>query len=170
MVRLTMPLLHSNVACLSARHSSGSSFVCSFRHSDGKWPCLTTQSELSRHSLSAEMRCWQDEDMAGAGQAGARSVAQTRARGRRSLPDIMLPPAVRSLVRTSPSVARVADRAVLSVTGSQAGDFLNGIVSSSTAASATHLPAHFYTAFLHAQASPRLFLPPILGRSNCAEG
>lgn len=73
-----MPLLHSNVACLSARHSSGKSFVCSFRHSDGRWPCLTTQSELSRHSLRAVRRCWQDEDMAGAGQAGAHSVRDWR--------------------------------------------------------------------------------------------
>ena len=86
----------------------------------------------------------------GQSQAGARSSFEAADRP----PDIMLPPAARALVRTTPSLARLANRAVLSVTGSQAADFLNGIVSSSIAASTTQSPAHFYTAFLHAQASP----------------
>ncbi|KAH9844007.1 Aminomethyltransferase folate-binding domain-containing protein [Rhodofomes roseus] len=67
----------------------------------------------------------------------------------------MLPPAVRALVRTVPSVAHVPHRAVLSVTGSQAAEFLNGILSSSIPA---HPHSHFYSAFLHAQASARLVL------------
>lgn len=101
---------------------------------------------------------------------GKPALTQSETGGhRRSLPDIMLPPAVRALVRTTPSVAPLANRAVLSVTGAQAVDFLNGLVSSSIPASATQSP-HFYTSFLHAQASRPLFLPPMLGRSDCAEG
>ena len=110
--------------------------------------------------------------MVGAGQAGARG-ARPRKRGRLEAdrpPDIMLPPAARALVRTTPSLAPVPNRAVLSVTGAHAADFLNGIVSSSVAASTPQSPAHFYTAFLHAQASP-LFLPlTMLGCSDRAEG
>ena len=109
-----------------------------------------------------------EEVLAGRGHGGcgtsrrsrSRGAAQSQAGARSSFeaadrpPDIMLPPAARALVRTTPSLARLANRAVLSVTGSQAADFLNGIVSSSIAASSTQSPAHFYTAFLHAQASP----------------
>ena len=49
----TIPLLHSNAACLSARHGSGSSLVCSRKHSDGRCPCLRTQSECRRQSFKA---------------------------------------------------------------------------------------------------------------------
>ena len=60
-----MPRLHSNVACRRDLHASGSSSVCSRRHSDGRWPCFMTQSECRRHSLSAERRCEHEEDMVG---------------------------------------------------------------------------------------------------------
>ncbi|KAL1946683.1 hypothetical protein VTO73DRAFT_14787 [Trametes versicolor] len=59
-----------------------------------------------------------------------------------------LPPVLRSLLRTTPTVAPVPHRAVLSITGSQAAEFLNGL----TAASLPRHPhSHFYSAFLHAQ-------------------
>ncbi|KAI0824603.1 Aminomethyltransferase folate-binding domain-containing protein [Trametes gibbosa] len=59
-----------------------------------------------------------------------------------------LPPALRALIRNTPSVAPVPHRAVISVTGSQAAEFLNGL----TAASVPRHPySHFYSAFLHAQ-------------------
>ncbi|EKM59706.1 uncharacterized protein PHACADRAFT_114810 [Phanerochaete carnosa HHB-10118-sp] len=60
----------------------------------------------------------------------------------------MLPPALRALVRSTPTTARVPNRAVLSVTGSQAAEFLNGIVASTV----PQPDAHFFTAFLQAQA------------------
>ncbi|KZT72649.1 Aminomethyltransferase folate-binding domain-containing protein [Daedalea quercina L-15889] len=63
----------------------------------------------------------------------------------------MLPPSVRGLVRTGPSIARLSNRAVLSVSGSQAVEFLNGILSSSIPVTPTHPHLHFYSAFLHAQ-------------------
>lgn len=59
-----------------------------------------------------------------------------------------LPPVLRSLVRKTPTIAPVPHRAVLSVTGSQAAEFLNGVVASSVPSSPD---AHFYTAFLQAQ-------------------
>lgn len=49
-----------------------------------------------------------------------------------------------------PTVARVPHRAVLSVTGIHAVQFLNGLISSTIPAE----PANIYTSFLHAQASP----------------
>ena len=60
-----------------------------------------------------------------------------------------LPPALRALVREIPTVSPLPNRAFISVTGSQAGEFLNGLT-------AGHVPtipsrAHVYTAFLHAQ-------------------
>ncbi|KAI0356577.1 Aminomethyltransferase folate-binding domain-containing protein [Trametes cingulata] len=59
-----------------------------------------------------------------------------------------LPPVLRSLVRSTPTVAPVPHRAVVSITGSQAAEFLNGL----TAASVPRHPhSHFYSAFLHAQ-------------------
>jgi len=60
----------------------------------------------------------------------------------------MLPPGVRALVRNVPTVAPVPHRSILSVTGSQAVEFLNGIISSSVP---DHPQSHFYSAFLHAQ-------------------
>ena len=59
----TIPRLHSNVAFRSDWHASGSSSVWFFKHSDGRRPCLRTQSECSRQSLSASRRCVQEEDM-----------------------------------------------------------------------------------------------------------
>lgn len=64
--------------------------------------------------------------------------------------DMPLPPVLRSLLRTTPTVAPVPHRALLSITGSQAAEFLNGL----TAASLPRHPhSHFYSAFLHAQVS-----------------
>ncbi|PCH41382.1 Aminomethyltransferase folate-binding domain-containing protein [Wolfiporia cocos MD-104 SS10] len=57
-------------------------------------------------------------------------------------------PSIRALARNVPTVAPVTNRAVISVTGSQAAEFLNGIVASSVPA---HASSHFYSAFLHAQ-------------------
>ncbi|KZS97973.1 Aminomethyltransferase folate-binding domain-containing protein [Sistotremastrum niveocremeum HHB9708] len=54
--------------------------------------------------------------------------------------------AFRALIRSTPKCARVPNRSVLSVTGANASQFLNGILS-------TTVPNHggFYSAFLHAQ-------------------
>jgi folate-binding Fe-S cluster repair protein YgfZ len=56
---------------------------------------------------------------------------------------------VPTLLRTLPTAARVPHRAVLSLGGPQAAEFLNGII-----ASTVHNPpkGHFFSAFLHAQA------------------
>lgn len=61
----------------------------------------------------------------------------------------MVHPAVRALLRTTPTLAPISNRGILSVTGSQAQEFLNGIVSSTVPTSYNH---HFYSSFLHAQA------------------
>lgn len=61
----------------------------------------------------------------------------------------MLPAAVRSLLRRTPTIAPVPHRALLSVTGSQAAEFLSGTVASTPPPSPD---CHFYTALLHAQA------------------
>ncbi|KAK7061664.1 Aminomethyltransferase folate-binding domain-containing protein [Favolaschia claudopus] len=56
-------------------------------------------------------------------------------------------PPLRPLIPRIPTVAQVPHRSVLSLTGSQASEFLNGILS-------THVhtpPRPFYSAFLHAQ-------------------
>lgn len=166
-----MPRLHSNVAWRSALHCSGSSSACSFRHSEGRRPCLRTQSEWRRQSLSAERRCEQEEDME-SGQGGRAVRRRRRPRLRSPTPSssafslarssapcsrraqalaaytMPLPPILRALVRNTPTVAPVPHRAVISVTGSQAAQFLNGL----TAASVPQHPhSHFYSAFLHAQ-------------------
>ncbi|PAV21076.1 Aminomethyltransferase folate-binding domain-containing [Pyrrhoderma noxium] len=60
----------------------------------------------------------------------------------------MLPPTVRHLLRTTPSVARVPDRALAYVYGSQATEFLNGILAS-TVPNPPRGP--FFSGFLHAQ-------------------
>ena len=62
-----------------------------------------------------------------------------------------LPRALRALACAKPTVAPVPGRALIAVTGSQAGEFLNGL----TAASVPNSPSrgHFYTAFLQAQVS-----------------
>ncbi|KZT12938.1 Aminomethyltransferase folate-binding domain-containing protein [Laetiporus sulphureus 93-53] len=59
-----------------------------------------------------------------------------------------LPSSVRTLVRNAPTVAPVPNRQLLSVTGSQAAEFLHGIVASSVP---EQPQSHFYTAFLNAQ-------------------
>lgn len=156
----TMPLLHSNVACLRDRHCSGSSFVCSFRHSEGRCPCLITQSECSRHSLSAAINGSQYIDMDGCRITRVAGVAELDGSENEGGPSgaphlspwgktIMLPAAVRSLLRSAPTVAPIPHRALLSVTGSQAAEFLSGIVASTPPPSPD---CHFYTALLHAQA------------------
>ncbi|KAL0577708.1 ccr4 associated factor [Marasmius crinis-equi] len=59
-----------------------------------------------------------------------------------------LPQALRSLVSNAPSVTRIPSRAVLSITGSQASEFLNGMLSSSIP-DAPKRP--FFSAILNAQ-------------------
>lgn len=59
-----------------------------------------------------------------------------------------LPPILRSLVRSTPTVAPVPHRAIISVTGSQAAEFLNGLTAASVPG---HPQSHFYSTFLHAQ-------------------
>lgn len=87
---------------------------------------------------------------AGAGVADGGRVQGTRERYEARLDSsaaVMLPPALRALARTTPTIAHVPNRAVLSVTGSQAAEFLNGIVASTVPSPDTH----FFTAFLQAQ-------------------
>ncbi|KAJ7498986.1 Aminomethyltransferase folate-binding domain-containing protein [Mycena latifolia] len=57
------------------------------------------------------------------------------------------PLALRPLLQKIPTVARVPHRSVLSLAGSQASEFLNGILSTLVHTS----PRPFYSAFLHAQ-------------------
>ncbi|KAJ7667956.1 Aminomethyltransferase folate-binding domain-containing protein [Mycena polygramma] len=58
-----------------------------------------------------------------------------------------MPPPLRPLIPKIPTVARVPHRSVLSLAGSQASEFLNGILSTQV-----HTPPRpFYSAFLHAQ-------------------
>ncbi|KAF5393964.1 hypothetical protein D9757_000087 [Collybiopsis confluens] len=58
-----------------------------------------------------------------------------------------LPPAVRRILSTGPSIARLASKSVLSVSGSQAPEFLHGILSSAIPTSTRP----FYSALLNAQ-------------------
>ncbi|KAF7355257.1 Aminomethyltransferase folate-binding domain-containing protein [Mycena sanguinolenta] len=58
-----------------------------------------------------------------------------------------MPPPLRPLIPKIPTIARVPHRSVLSLTGSQASEFLNGILS----AQVHSPPRPFYSAFLHAQ-------------------
>ncbi|KAL5487933.1 CAF17 [Sanghuangporus weigelae] len=60
----------------------------------------------------------------------------------------MLPAAVRHLLRTTPTVAPVPNRALLYLSGSQATEFLNGVVAS-TVPNPPRGP--FFSALLHAQ-------------------
>ncbi|KAJ7276332.1 Aminomethyltransferase folate-binding domain-containing protein [Mycena haematopus] len=58
-----------------------------------------------------------------------------------------MPPPLRPLIPKTPTIARVPHRSVLSLAGSQASEFLNGILSTQV-----HTPPRpFYSAFLHAQ-------------------
>jgi folate-binding Fe-S cluster repair protein YgfZ len=68
------------------------------------------------------------------------------------------PASVRALVRATPTIVRLQNRALISVSGSQAAEFLNGLLSSTV----TNQPYRsFYSAFLHAQVSlVRVFSPP----------
>ncbi|KDR83811.1 hypothetical protein GALMADRAFT_236209 [Galerina marginata CBS 339.88] len=59
----------------------------------------------------------------------------------------MPPPLLRHLLRTTPSLAPVPHRSVLSITGSQSTEFLNGLLSSSVRES----PRSQFSSFLHAQ-------------------
>ncbi|KAJ3999544.1 Aminomethyltransferase folate-binding domain-containing protein [Lentinula boryana] len=58
-----------------------------------------------------------------------------------------LPPAVRNILRRGPSVARLNSKSVLSVSGSQAPEFLHGILSSAVPTSTRP----FFSAILNAQ-------------------
>ncbi|KAI0347288.1 Aminomethyltransferase folate-binding domain-containing protein [Trametopsis cervina] len=58
-----------------------------------------------------------------------------------------IPSALRALVRTTPTLAPIPRRALLSVRGSQASEFLSGLVASGVPPP----EGHYYTAFLHAQ-------------------
>ncbi|KAF8897474.1 Aminomethyltransferase folate-binding domain-containing protein [Infundibulicybe gibba] len=61
-----------------------------------------------------------------------------------------MPPSssIRALLRTTPTIAPVPHRALLSLTGSHAPEFLNGILASSIK---RPVRGHLYSAFLHAQ-------------------
>lgn len=63
-----------------------------------------------------------------------------------------LPPLLRSLVRRTPTIAPVPRRALISVTGSQAAEFLNGLTAASVPG---HPDSHFYSVFLHAHVRSR---------------
>jgi len=56
-----------------------------------------------------------------------------------------IPSSLRALLRTTPTLAPVSNRAVLSVSGSQATEFLNGLLAISVQGKQA------YGAFLHAQ-------------------
>ncbi|TFK55742.1 Aminomethyltransferase folate-binding domain-containing protein [Heliocybe sulcata] len=60
----------------------------------------------------------------------------------------MPPPALRALIRRTPTVVPVLHRSILSVTGSQAAEFLNGILSSTVPLQQKN---PFFSSFLHAQ-------------------
>lgn len=66
----------------------------------------------------------------------------------------MIPSRVLALIRTTPTIAPVPHRAIISVVGPQAAEFLNGLIASSIPSSPQ---AHFFAAFLHAQASSFLY-------------
>ena len=55
------------------------------------------------------------------------------------------PAAIRALVRTTPTIVRLQNRGLISVSGSQAAEFLNGLLSTAVTAGS------FYSSFLHAQ-------------------
>jgi hypothetical protein len=69
------------------------------------------------------------------------------------------PASVRALVRAIPTIVRLQNRALISVSGSQAAEFLNGLLSSAV----TNQPYRsFYSSFLHAQVSlVRMLAPPL---------
>jgi hypothetical protein len=124
-------------------------------HSDGSSPSCWTHGDLSTHSLNASTRVWHEVDMVqhekrwlgvgGSERSGGRGTRRRPWTPRARL--MPLPSALRSLLRTTPTRAPVPHRKVLSVTGSQASEFLQGIL----AASVPTEPRPFYSAVLHAQ-------------------
>jgi hypothetical protein len=60
------------------------------------------------------------------------------------------PASVRALVRATPTIVRLRDRAFINVSGSQAAEFLNGLLSTTVT---TQRHASAYSSFLHAQVS-----------------
>lgn len=109
-----------------------------------------TQSECLRQSLSASRRPWQEEDMVVRRKRLGTHVSWTRLWNSSLLTEmalLKLPPAVRNILPTGPSVARLNLKSVLSVSGSQAPDFLHGILSSAVPTS--NRP--FFSAALNAQ-------------------
>jgi hypothetical protein len=64
----------------------------------------------------------------------------------------MARPIVRNLIRNIPTVSPVPHRSVLSLAGSQAPEFLNGIIASSVLNNSTSGPyLPMFSTFLHAQ-------------------
>ena len=61
-----------------------------------------------------------------------------------------IPQSVRALIRATPTIVRLQNRALISVSGSQAAEFLNGLLSTAVP---TQPYRPFYSAFLHAQVS-----------------
>lgn len=66
-----------------------------------------------------------------------------------------IPPSLHALLRTTPTLAPVSNRAVLSVSGSQATEFLNGLIAISVQGKQA------YGAFLHAQVRLSFWVLPI---------
>jgi folate-binding Fe-S cluster repair protein YgfZ len=60
------------------------------------------------------------------------------------------PSSVRALVRATPTIVRLQNRALISVSGSQAAEFLNGLLSTAVT---TQPYRSFFSSFLHAQVS-----------------
>lgn len=58
------------------------------------------------------------------------------------------PAALRALMRSTPTIVRLQNRGVISVSGSQAAEFLNGLLSTAVT---TQTLGSFYSSFLHAQ-------------------
>ena len=92
-----------------------------------------TQSECFRHSLRAATRFWHEEDMCTWDFP-------------HSFP--MSPPLLNHLFRTTPTLAQISNRAIVSIIGSQCSQFLNGLLSTSV----QDPPSNQYSTLLHAQA------------------
>ncbi len=58
------------------------------------------------------------------------------------------PAAVHALMRATPTIVRLQNRGLISVSGSQAAEFLNGLLSTAVT---TQSLGSFYSSFLHAQ-------------------
>ncbi|KIK65334.1 hypothetical protein GYMLUDRAFT_193787, partial [Collybiopsis luxurians FD-317 M1] len=98
-----------------------------------------TQSECMRQSLRAASNPWQLDDIA--------ELVRGIDRSRASMSPPKLPRAVRNILSTGPSIARLSSRSVISVSGSQAPEFLHGILSSAIPTSTRP----FFSAILNAQ-------------------